>query len=281
MTVCKNIKKLIFKINKAKTNRNSIGFIPTMGALHKGHLSLIQKARKENDVVVVSIFVNPKQFNNPEDLKRYPRTIERDVDLIRDIADIIFIPDTEEIYPKGFGANIHISPLADIGEGKYRPGHFDGMATVVLKLFHITQPTRAYFGKKDYQQYLIVKQMVRDLHLPIKIVGGETIREESGLAMSSRNVRLSHSDKEKAPIIYQALQQGKEMIQQGEQNAQNVIKKMTDITEREEGITIEYIEIRNMSDFLETDEITEDVVILIAAQIGEVRLIDNIEVHLS
>ena len=279
MTIINKINDIKIYLNEGGNKRKSIGFIPTMGALHAGHLSLIQQARKENDLVVVSIFVNPKQFNSLNDLKRYPQDIDRDKAFIGDTADVIFAPDIEEMYPSGFGTNIHISPLAEIGEGAYRPGHFDGMATVVLKLFEIVRPTRAYFGKKDYQQYLIVKQMVRDVNLPIAIVGCETVREENGLAMSSRNMRLSDEGRKQAGMISVALQDVTRLIFEGERDVNEVKKRMLHILKRAD-IKVEYIEFRAISNFREFGSIEESVVILLAVYVEEVRLIDNIEVHL-
>lgn len=280
MKTINNIRNLIKLAERYKRSRKSIGFIPTMGALHKGHLSLIRQSRKENDIVVVSIFVNPKQFNNPDDLKNYPRTIDRDIALIGDLADIVFLPEAQDIYPSGFGTQVHVSALADIGEGLSRPGHFDGMATVVLKLFNLVRPEKAYFGKKDYQQYLIVQQMAMDLNLPIHIVGSETVRESTGLALSSRNIRLSYDEQAKAAIIYHALSEGKKMIEQGERNAQAVKQKISDILRFEQSWKTEYVEIRSIQDFSEPTRIQADAVILIAGYIGTVRLIDNIEVHI-
>jgi len=280
MKVIKNIKKLGILVNKFINNRKAISFIPTMGALHNGHLSLIQQAKKESDIVIVSIFINPKQFNNPEDLERYPRTIDCDKELIKDLTDIVFLPEANEIYPKDFGTNVHIAPLAEIGEGTYRPGHFDGVSTVVLKLCNLIRPAKAYFGKKDYQQYLIVRQMVRDLNLSIEIVGCETVREENGLAMSSRNQRLTREDRQKAGIIYTSLCAGKECIEYGEKNAEFVIANIFHILSSESRWKTEYIEIRSVADFSEVREISSPVIILIAGYIGDVRLIDNIEVKI-
>ncbi len=251
-----------------------------MGALHQGHISLIRQARKENNIVVVSVFVNPKQFNNPEDLKRYPRTVEQDTALIEGFTDIVFLPDADVIYPPDFGTTVHISPLADLGEGTFRPGHFDGMATIVLKLFNLVQPTRAYFGKKDYQQYLIVKQMVRDLNLSVQVVGCETVRESTGLAFSSRNKRLTNEERTKAAVLYRALSEGKNIIERGERNTAVIRGKIAEVLMNEPLWKTEYIEIRSIRDFSEPSEIQSDVVILIAGYMGEVRLIDNIEVPL-
>lgn len=279
MTIFKTVNKLKVFTSNCLHNRKSIGFIPTMGALHEGHLSLIQQAQKENDVVIVSVFVNPKQFTNPEDLKRYPRTLERDATLIDEYADVLFAPEVDDMYPHGSAVTVDVGELGTVSEGLYRPGHFDGMATVVLKLFNLASPTRAYFGKKDYQQYLIVQKMVHDLNLSIKIVGGETVRAPSGLALSSRNMRLSPEEQEKSSVIYKALAHGKKMIQEGEKDVETVHYGLNKILAQEPAWKTEYIEIRSTKDFSEVIHIESDVVILVAGYLGEVRLIDNMEVN--
>ncbi|MBP9690504.1 pantoate--beta-alanine ligase [Candidatus Woesebacteria bacterium] len=278
MKVCADIKTLKQKIKEYGLQRKSIGFIPTMGALHAGHLSLIQQARKENDIVVVSVFVNPKQFTNPDDLLRYPRTLERDTALIEGVADVLFSPAVEEVYPEGSDTTVEVGELGRVSEGIYRPGHFNGMATVVLKLFNIIKPNRAYFGKKDYQQYLIVQHMVRDLNLEIVIVGCETLRSPTGLALSSRNTRLSEEEQGKARVIYRALASAQKIVRAGEQSVLKVRERMSQVLSFEPSWKTEYIEIRSIEDFLEVQNIDSDVAILIAGYIGEVRLIDNMEV---
>ena len=259
-------------------NKNTIGFIPTMGALHKGHLSLIQKAKHENDIVVVSIFVNPKQFNKQEDLDRYPHTLEQDKALIQDYANYVFCPDVDEMYPTGFQSTIHIGDLANILEGEHRPGHFDGMATVVLKLLHLCQPTRIYMGLKDYQQCLIVEQMVKDLDIPTKVVGVPTVREDSLLALSSRNLLLLPKDKKPAALIFVALLKAQELILGGERDAR-IVERTIKAELEHISKKIDYVAVRSLS--LETiPTIDQDVVILVALYLGGVRLIDNIIVRL-
>lgn len=259
-------------------NKNTIGFIPTMGALHKGHLSLIQKAKSENNIVIVSIFINPKQFNKQEDLDRYPHTLEQDKALIEDYADYLFYPTIEEIYPAGFQSTIHIGELANTLEGEHRPGHFDGMATVVLKLLHLCQPTHIYFGLKDYQQYLIVRHMVKDLNIPVQVVGAPTVREDSHLALSSRNQLLSPQDIKLAPQIFKALQKAKELICGGEKDPHNITRAIKTNLEHISN-TIDYIAVRSLSLGV-ISTIDQDVVILVALYLGDVRLIDNIIVRL-
>ena len=188
-----------------------IGFVPTMGALHEGHLSLLQKAAEENDKVVISIFVNPTQFNDPKDLEKYPRMPEQDLRLAASVGcDYAFLPTVDEIYPHGQKLlNIQFGSLETVMEGAYRPGHFLGMATVVHRLFEIVKPHRAYFGEKDFQQLSIVRNMVKQLHLPVEIIGCETLREEDGLAMSSRNLLLTPAQRKDAPLIYKGMMQAK------------------------------------------------------------------------
>ena len=255
-------------------NKNTIGFIPTMGALHKGHLSLIQKAKRENDIVVVSIFVNPKQFNKQEDLDRYPHTLEQDKGLIQDHADYVFCPDVDDMYPTGFQSTIHIGDLTNILEGEHRPGHCDGMATVILKLLHLCQPTRIYMGLKDYQQYLIIQQMVKDLDIPSEVVGVPTVREDSHLALSSRNQFLSSKDKKPAAQIFAALQKAETLILSGERDARTIERTIKTELERISN-TIDYIAVRSLS-LGAIATINQDVVILVALYLGDVRLIDNI-----
>lgn len=191
-----------------------IGFVPTMGALHEGHLSLLRRARAENDVVVCSIFVNPTQFNDPKDLEKYPRMPEEDLRLLESVScDYAFLPPVEEVYPEGFQLlDIHFGTLETVMEGAWRPGHFRGMATVVKRLFDIVKPTRAYFGEKDFQQLAIVRDMVKQLHIPVEISGCATLREADGLAMSSRNMLLTDAQRKAAPLIYKALTQGASYI---------------------------------------------------------------------
>lgn len=256
-------------------NNNTIGFIPTMGALHKGHLSLIQKARKENDVVIVSIFINPKQFDNKQDLKKYPHDIKRDKALIGAGADYLLTPTNNEMYPSGFQTSIGVGDHTHDLEGKYRPGHFEGMATVVCKLLSICKPTRAYLGLKDYQQYIIVSQMVKDLHINTKIVGCPTIRETSGLALSSRNMRLSAQDKDYAAHIYQTLFAASVRINNGEMHPQRVEEYVTNNLKKIPTTKVEYVATRSLS-LKKMKKINQDIIILVALSVGSVRLIDNI-----
>ncbi|MDO8735135.1 MAG: pantoate--beta-alanine ligase, partial [Elusimicrobiota bacterium] len=202
MRIFLNPQKIQKFIKKIKQQNKSIGFIPTMGALHQGHISLIRRARKENDIVAVSIFVNPSQFAPHEDLKKYPRPFEKDINICKsEGVDVIFAPMLKEMYPENYLAYITVEKLSDIMCGKFRPGHFRGVATIVAKLFNIVQPDRAYFGLKDFQQSVIVKKMVTDLNFPVKIITCPIVREKDGLALSSRNVYLSYEERKKALVL--------------------------------------------------------------------------------
>jgi len=212
MNTYSTIAELTAAIEKAKAAGKSIGLVPTMGALHEGHLSLVERARKENDIVVVSVFVNPIQFNNKEDLAKYPRTIENDLALLEKAgADIAFTPSVEEMYPEPVTTVYHFGPIEEVMEGPRRPGHFSGVAVVVRRLFELTQPDRAYFGEKDFQQIAIIRNLLRQMDSSIQLVPCPIVRADDGLALSSRNMRLSKEAREVAPTIYATLQQAVEM----------------------------------------------------------------------
>ncbi|MBN1153831.1 pantoate--beta-alanine ligase, partial [candidate division KSB1 bacterium] len=222
------------------------GLVPTMGFLHEGHMSLVKRAREENNRVGVSIFVNPIQFNDPSDLLKYPRDIERDLAMLeKEKVDLVWIPDREEMYPADFQTYIEVKDLSRYLEGEKRPGHFTGVTTVVCKLFHVFEPTRAYFGSKDAQQLAIIRQMVRDLSFDIDIVACPTVREHDGLAMSSRNSLLTNAGRQRATILYQALSQARGMIEEGERDASKIKDAMHDIISTVEA-RIDYISIADM-----------------------------------
>lgn len=261
-----------------KARGETIGVVPTMGALHEGHLSLARRARAECDRVITTIFVNPKQFNNPEDLKKYPRTEEADAALLSTVpVEAIFAPPVEQIYPEGFGTNVSVGGVSEPLEGKMRPGHFDGVATVVTKLFGMTLADRGYFGQKDWQQLQVVLKLVRDLNLPIEIVGCETIRDADGLALSSRNVRLTPEGRARAPVMYAALSTSAADIRAGlpdRMAIRDAAQKM-----RAAGFErVEYIELRDAATLIPSDDPTRPRRMLAAAWLDGVRLIDNIPV---
>ncbi len=259
-----------------RSQGKSIGFVPTMGALHHGHISLVQQAVNENDVVVSSIFVNPIQFNNPEDLEKYPRTFESDVEMLNQAGcNYIFYPTVSEMYPDKVTKSYEFGALEMVMEGAFRPGHFNGVAVVVHKLFDIVQPHKAYFGKKDYQQLAVIRMLVEMEKIPITIVAAETVREPSGLAMSSRNMRLSETDREKAAQISKTLswvksQKGLLSIKELEEMALSRLKP---------DFNPEYFQIVNAFTLQPVNSWTDapKLVACVAAHIGGVRLIDNLE----
>jgi pantoate--beta-alanine ligase len=270
----------IAQIRSTYKPSQKIGFVPTMGYLHEGHLSLVRKARAENDIVIVSIFVNPTQFGPNEDLSKYPQDLDRDMKLLEELgAAIVFTPNNESMYPKGY--ETYVEPtgfLADEVEGASRPGHFRGMATIVLKLFNIVKPTNAYFGQKDAQQAAIVAQMIKDFNLSINLNVLPTVREEDGLAMSSRNVYLNPKERKAASIIYKALQKGKDIFDKNlDKNVDIVLESIKQTIETEPLVKLEYIEIRALETFAKLETNTSPAIMLIAAKVGKARLIDNIQ----
>jgi pantoate--beta-alanine ligase len=276
MKLIRSIKKMHEFSKKAHLKGKTIGFVPTMGYLHEGHLSLIKKARKENDFVVVSIFVNPIQFGPKEDFKRYPRDLRRDMKLAKQIGtDIIFYPNVKDMYPKGFKTYVNVEELSDKLCGKFRPGHFKGVATVVTKLFNIVCPDIAYFGQKDAQQAIIIKRMVKDLNIPVKIKVLPIIREKDGLAMSSRNVYLNDKERRDALVLYQALNLAKDLIKSGITDTDKIIKKMRKLINKKENAKIDYISIVDMDDLNPIKKISNKCLIALAVWIGKTRLIDN------
>lgn len=257
-----------------------IGFVPTMGALHEGHLSLIRAARHENDVVVVSVYVNPLQFNDQQDLAAYPRDLQRDIDLAESAgADVVFAPNSVEMYPEGFKTAVQVDALSEPMEGQSRgPAHFRGVTTVVAKLFNVVQPTNAYFGQKDFQQGVIVARMIRDLNFPIHLHMCPTVREADGLAMSSRNARLTPADRKLAIGLYRALQASSDAVRRGEYASAALRRVATNVL-RSFGIEPEYVAVASTRTLEPLAEITDEAVIALAAKVGEVRLIDNMVVY--
>ncbi|MFP5480437.1 MAG: pantoate--beta-alanine ligase [Alphaproteobacteria bacterium] len=261
-----------------KAKGEAVGVVPTMGALHDGHLSLARRARQECDRVITTIFVNPKQFNNPEDLKKYPRSEEADAALLATVpVDAIFAPSVEEVYPDGFITNVTMQGVAQPLEGHMRPGHFDGVATVVTKLFGMTLADKGYFGQKDWQQLQVVLRLVRDLNIPVQVIGCETIREADGLAMSSRNVRLTPEGRLKAPVLYAAISRAADDIRAG--HADRMAIREAAETMRAAGFErVEYIELRDAETLMPSDDPRRPRRMLAAAWLDGVRLIDNIPV---
>ena len=277
--ILKNRQELSDYILKIKENGQKIGFAPTMGALHEGHLSLYEKARKENDIVISSIFVNPTQFNNPEDLEKYPRTIEKDIELLQQTqnVDTVYIPQIEDIYSNGLERkNYDFEGLENEMEGKFRPGHFDGVGTVVEELFRQVQPNNAYFGEKDFQQLMIIKKLVEKLSLPINIIGMPIYREKNGLAMSSRNMRLTTELRETAKIIFETLVKVKDLFHQ---QTLDEIHQFVENTFNNSDFELEYFIITNEKTLREISEIKsgETYRAFIVVVIDGVRLIDNIQ----
>ena len=259
-----------------KKEGKSVGFVPTMGYLHEGHKSLIDAARRENDKVVVSIFVNPMQFGPTEDLDSYPRDLNRDAKLCEDAGvDIIFHPEPEEMYADGFCSYVDMNGLTTELCGKTRPIHFRGVQTVVLKLFHIVTPDRAYFGQKDAQQLAIIKRMVRDLNFDIEIVGCPIVREEDGLAKSSRNTYLSKDERKAALILSKAVKLGEDMAKAGEKDTDKIVSEMIKLIETEPMAKIDYVQAVDAVSVKPVKEMTAPVLVAMAVYIGKTRLIDN------
>ena len=253
----------------------SIGFVPTMGALHQGHLDLVRRAREENDICGCSIFVNPIQFNNPEDLVKYPRTLADDLKLLEKAGcDLVFAPSVEEMYPEPVTKKFDFGGLERVMEGEHRPGHFNGVAVVVEKLFDIFGPDRAYFGEKDFQQLRIIQSLVKMENIPVEIVSCHTVREADGLAMSSRNRRLSAEERDIAPVIYQTLLHAKDLANK---TPVSEVKKIATSMLESKGFRVDYFEISDTESLqpVETWEGAPGVIACVAAFLGSVRLIDN------
>ncbi|MBI2861461.1 MAG: pantoate--beta-alanine ligase [Chloroflexi bacterium] len=254
-----------------------VGFVPTMGYLHEGHISLVRQARAENDTVVVSIFVNPTQFGPSEDLSTYPRDMSRDTNLLaREGVETVFVPSAEEMYPFGFQTWVEVSELSRPLEGAGRPGHFRGVATVVAKLFNIVQPHRAYFGQKDAQQVRVIQQMVSDLDMDIQIVVCATVRERDGLAMSSRNSYLNEQERKAAAVLYRALGAALSAWERGERNAQHLRSAIAETLAKEPLVQPEYISISNPATLQELEQVSDCALLSLAARAGKARLIDNL-----
>jgi pantoate--beta-alanine ligase len=255
----------------------SIGLVPTMGALHEGHLSLMRRAAVENDLVVVSVFVNPTQFNDPADLEKYPRDLEGDATLAMTAgADVIYAPEVNTIYPEGFVTTVSVSGVTELWEGESRPGHFDGVATVVTILLNQVRPDRAYFGEKDFQQLAMVRRLRRDLSLPGEIVGCPIVREADGLAMSSRNVRLNEAERAVAPVLYEALSAMRGTARDGETSALKLAILGAVLVKRAPLVALDYLQVVDPATLQPVEVVTPGSRAIIAATIGGIRLIDNL-----
>ena len=277
MEVYRGVRPLINRISKVKKQGKRIGFVPTMGFLHEGHLSLIRKAAKDTDCVVVSIFVNPIQFGPGEDFKKYPRNKRRDLRLCRDNGvDIVFMPTPKMLYGNGFSTYVDVKDLTDGLCGIQRPGHFKGAATVVAKFFNIIRPDKAYFGQKDAQQALLIKKMVEDLDIHVKIKVMPIVREKDGLAMSSRNVYLNSCQRREALSLYKSLKMARDLHKKGERDPKKIIRKMRSVILKEKHTRIDYVSIVDLKRLEAVNRISEKALVAVAVKIGKRRLIDNI-----
>ena len=262
---------------RSQHNLERCGFVPTMGFLHEGHLSLVRQAKEENDNVFVSIFVNPTQFAPNEDLDSYPRDLERDLYLLSDLdVDVVFTPDEETMYSAGFQTDISVEQVSTLLEGRARPTHFKGVATVVAKLFNIIDPTKAYFGQKDAQQCVLIKRMVEDLNFDVEIVVCPIVRERDGLAMSSRNARLSANDRAAAPIVYQSLLSAFNSFLEGERNGDKLRKQISETLGSEPEARIDYVSVADPITLEELSTVEKGALMSAAVYFGDIRLIDNI-----
>ena len=282
MRIIRSIRRLQTWRRQQNNKNVRIGFVPTMGALHEGHLSLIRQARKHCQNVIVSIFVNPLQFGPAEDLSRYPRTVKSDEALCREAGvDLLFRPSGAEFYPKNFQTSVTVNQLSQRWEGEARPTHFEGVTTVVTKLLCQVRPHEAYFGQKDYQQLLVVKQLVQDLNIDTRIVRCPTIRESDGLALSSRNRYLSESQRHQAASLSAALRQGVQAIKQGATNVRTIQNSMQKMLKEISGVKVEYLAVCDAKTLEPLKHVKGQVVLLGAIQIGTIRLIDNMLVKTS
>lgn len=271
------VREIRDRVARSRSDRATVGLVPTMGALHEGHLSLVRQAAAACDVVVVSVFVNPTQFDDPDDLDRYPRDLATDADLARRAgAALVFAPPAEEMYAEGRATTVHVAGPAEGFEGARRPGHFDGVATVVTKLLAIVTPDVAYFGRKDAQQVAVVRRVVADLDLPVRIAEGATVREPDGLALSSRNVRLGPEDRQRAPALSAALAAARDLWLTGERSGA-ALAHQARRTLDDRGVAAEYVAVADAATFRPvTGPVASPAVLVLAARLGDVRLIDNL-----
>jgi pantoate--beta-alanine ligase len=280
MRIIKNPKEMFAYAFKMKSRGKTTGFVPTMGYLHEGHLSLVEAAKAKSDIVVVSIFVNPIQFGLGEDFARYPRNIRKDKKMLCNLdVDILFLPPADKLFDQGHQSYIDVAGLSNKMCGLSRPGHFRGVTTIVAKLFNIVIPDLAFFGEKDFQQLVIIKKMVKDLNFPIEIVGCPIVREYDGLAMSSRNKYLTAKEREQAAVLYRSLKLAQEEIRRGEKNPKKIISRMRSLIRTVPKIKIDYIIIADPQTLDEVKSVKGKVLIALAAYLGKARLIDNMVVE--
>ena len=280
MQIIKNIKKMQHISRALALKGKTIGFVPTMGYLHEGHVSLLEKARKQNDIVVLSIYVNPTQFGPKEDLNKYPRDIKKDTKIAQECeVDIVFLPFDKEMYPKGFSTFVAVDGVTNNLCGTSRPGHFKGVATIVAKLFNSVSPDVAYFGQKDVQQCAVVKRLVSDLDMAIKIKVEPIKREKDGLAISSRNVYLSKSEREDAKVLYKALSIARQMVKDGERSSLKIITKAKKMITKFRSAKIDYVKIVSNDTMQDIKKVQKRSVMAVAVSIGKTRLIDNIKLR--
>ncbi|MCL5035947.1 MAG: pantoate--beta-alanine ligase [Chloroflexi bacterium] len=282
MKVFKTIDRLRKLRRDTARNDLSIGLVPTMGYLHDGHIELVRRSVRDCDVTVASIFVNPTQFGPGEDFESYPRDLKRDIKLLKEArCDAVFCPEAEELYPAGFCTTVTVEGLSEQLCGRYRPGHFRGVATVVTKLLMSALPDRAYFGRKDAQQLIIIERMAKDLNMPCRIIGVPTVREADGLAMSSRNSYLTPEERAAAPVLYRALCAAKEMIDSGERDTKRILAAAGKIINSEPMVKLQYLEAVSRENLLPVETLRGKILIAVAAFLGKTRLIDNIMLDLE
>ncbi|MFY9662359.1 MAG: pantoate--beta-alanine ligase [Terriglobales bacterium] len=277
MKICASISEARSACRDARANHRRVGLVPTMGALHEGHLSLVRAARAQCDVVAVSIFVNPTQFGPAEDLSKYPRQFERDCRLLeQEGVDILFAPSIEEMYPQGAISWVVVEGLSEKLDGRSRPGHFRGVTTVVAKLFHVIEPDAAYFGQKDAAQLAVIRRMVRDLDFPVEIVACPIVREADGLAMSSRNAYLNREERQRALVLQRSLQEARRQFDAGERLAARLIAAAKEVFVREPQVRLDYFEVVDPEMLDPVEHISGRTLVAVAAFVGTTRLIDNV-----
>lgn len=285
MKISSTIAEVRAACRAARASGNRLGLVPTMGALHEGHLSLVRAAKAQCDTVVASIFVNPKQFGPTEDLSKYPRQFDRDRELLeKEDVDILFAPSVEEIYPDGPGPHndatwVSVEGLSEKLDGRSRPGHFRGVTTIVAKLFHIVEPDAAFFGQKDAAQLAVIRRMVRDLNFPIEIVACPIVREPDGLAMSSRNVYLNAEERGRALVLHRALEQAQRMFQAGERNAARILSAAKKVFAAQPDVVLDYCEIVDPDTLDPVEQVLRTSLLAVAAYVGKTRLIDNLSLN--